>query len=213
MGPRTATMPRLDDDARIEPPSMCAVSALAFHEQATEYSSSCFTEARFLRRPPPEHPVPLLQLGQPRLFLLDLLFQLRHSPVLQLRRFRVVAGALGALDLEAQRFLLLFQRPDALDRFLFLLPVRGEPPTLFLEIRQLFFKPLEALFRRAVLFLPQGLTLDLSCMIRRSSFVELGRIESIPSEASPLIRRSEIDRLSEGTDPNLRGDTAAATSA
>ena len=58
-----------------------------------------------------EHPLAFLQLGQPGFLLADAPFQLGQAAVLQLGRLGVVAVALRPLDLLAQRFLLLFQRP------------------------------------------------------------------------------------------------------
>ena len=50
--------------------------------------------------------------------------ELGQPAVLQLRRLLVVAGALGALDLEAHLLELLLQLAAGLDRVLLLLPVR-----------------------------------------------------------------------------------------
>ena len=57
-----------------------------------------------------EHPVALLDLGQLRFGGADALLELGHAAVLELGRLGVVARALRALDLAAQRFLFLFQR-------------------------------------------------------------------------------------------------------
>ena len=73
-----------------------------------------------------EHALGLLQLLKARFLLLDLGFELRHLAVLQLRRLRVVAGALRALDLELHLFELLLQLAALLDRFLLLLPMRAQ---------------------------------------------------------------------------------------
>ena len=48
-------------------------------------------------------------VGILRQFEMSSTFELRDASVLQLRRFRVIAEALRALDLAAQCFLLLFQ--------------------------------------------------------------------------------------------------------
>ena len=71
-----------------------------------------------------QHALVPLQVGEPCSDAsLDPPLELRHAAVLQLRRLRVVAGALRALDLEAQPLELLLQRARVLDRVLLLLPV------------------------------------------------------------------------------------------
>src|SRR4029077_8321592 len=72
-----------------------------------------------------QHAMAFLQLGQPRLSLFDLLLELRHAAVLQLRRFLIIARALRALDFGPQRLQFFFLLARALDRVLLLLPVRG----------------------------------------------------------------------------------------
>ncbi len=84
-----------------------------------------------------EHALALLQLGELQLFVLDLLFELRRAAVLQLGRFRVVAGALGALDLDAERLLVFLQFARPLDGLFLLLPVCGQLRALFLGVREL----------------------------------------------------------------------------
>ena len=49
-----------------------------------------------------QHLVAALHVGELLLRRDDLAFQIRRRAVLQLRRFRVIGGALGALDLGAQ---------------------------------------------------------------------------------------------------------------
>ena len=56
-----------------------------------------------------QHPLVLLQLGQTRFLLADLLLELRHAAVLKLGGGRVVARALGPFHLLPHRFQLLLQ--------------------------------------------------------------------------------------------------------
>ena len=78
-------------------------------------------------------------LGEP-------LLEVGDAPVLQFRRFGVVAAADRRLELEARLFDLLLDVAAAADLVLLLLPLRLEPRFLFLEVGQLFFK-----LRQAVL--------------------------------------------------------------
>ena len=122
-----------------------------------------------------QHPMIVLQGGEPLLFSLDLAFDLRGAAVLQLGGAGVVAGALRPLDILTERFLILFQLSRTLNRLLFLLPVARETVAILLQIGQLFLEPLEPLLRGPVGFLAQRLALDLELHDAAFQFVELGR--------------------------------------
>jgi hypothetical protein len=122
-----------------------------------------------------EHALRLLHRAEALFLIFDLLLELRQPAVLQLGRFRVVARALGALDLEAHLLEALLERARSLDRVLFLVPLRGQPRAIFLECRQLLLELAEALFGRLVRFLPQCFALDLELHDPALDLVELGR--------------------------------------
>ncbi len=142
-----------------------------------------------------EHPLLLLQLGEPRLLFLDPALELGQLAVLQLGRLRVVAGALRQLDVQAHLLELLLQLAHVLDGFLLLLPVRLQPRLLFLEVGQLLLELGQPLARRLVLFLAQRLALDLELHDAAAHLVELRRHRV---DLHAQLRRGlvhEVDRL------------------
>ena len=75
-----------------------------------------------------QHPLALLELGQPRFLVADLLLELGHAAVLQLgrlRRSRRRAARARSRARSASSSSFSFAR--LLDRFLLLLPVRRQP--------------------------------------------------------------------------------------
>ncbi len=142
-----------------------------------------------------QHPVPLLERGEPRLFGLDLLLERRKPAVLQLRGFRVVAGALRAVDFDAHLLELFLQLAPGKNGVFLLLPVAGQPALFFLEVSQLLLELLQALLRRLVCFLLEGLALDLELHDPAFDLVELGghRVDLHTQARGGLV--DQIDRL------------------
>src|SRR2546428_142259 len=77
----------------------------------------------------------------------DLALDIRDGAVLELRRLRVVGGALRALDLGTELLELLPLIADLRKGGLFLLPVRAQLAGLLFEVGQLALQSLEALLR------------------------------------------------------------------
>ena len=142
-----------------------------------------------------QHPLCLLQRCEPMLLLLDLALELRHAAVLQLRRFRIVAETLRALDFELHLLELFLQLARALNGVLFLLPMRAQLVLLLLQIGELFLE----LPRRSC----DGLSVSLrsasrsisSCMMRRCTSSSSAGIESISIRSSRRRFVHQIDRL------------------
>ena len=123
-------------------------------------------------------PLALLQLGEPRLLLLDLLSRAAGTrAVLQLGRLRVVAGALRALDLAActASSCSLQLRATAESLPSPAASARRRLRLLFLEIGELLLELRQPLARRLVLLLAQRLALDLELHDAALDLVELGR--------------------------------------
>src|SRR5262245_32809091 len=107
--------------------------------------------------------------------LLDLSLELRNAAVLELGGFGVVTRTLRAFAFLTELLELLLLRAHALNRVLLLLPLRGEPRLLFLEIRELLLELGEPIDRRAIGLLAQRLALDLELHDAPLDLVELGR--------------------------------------
>ena len=71
---------------------------------------------------------------QARLFVPNLLFELRHTSVLQLGRLGEVAGSLRGIELASHRFELFFQLAGVLNGVLLVLPLRRQSTALFLQV-------------------------------------------------------------------------------
>ena len=152
-----------------------------------------------------QHLLILLELGEPRLLVLDLALELRQAAVLQLRGLGVVAGLLHALHLLADLVDLLLQLAHRLDGVLLLLPVRHQPGLFFLEVGQLLFELAEPLLRRLVLFLAQRLALDLELHDPALHFVELRRHRV---DLGPQLRRRLVDQVDRLVGQEPVGDVA-----
>ena len=122
-----------------------------------------------------QHPLALLEGGEPSFLVPDSLLQLRDAPVLQLRGLRVLTGPLSAVHVLADGLELLLYLPGLKDRFLFLLPVGGQTPPFFLEVCQLALQLGEPFDGRLVSLLPQGFALDLQLHDAALDLIELGR--------------------------------------
>ena len=83
--------------------------------------------------------------------------------------------------------------------------MRGEPAAFFLEVGQLLFEPFEALFRGAVLLLPQRLALDLELHDAAFELVELGRHRI---DFHPQLRRRLVDQIDRLVGKEPIGDVA-----
>ena len=152
-----------------------------------------------------QHALALLQLGQLQLLVLDLFLELRHAAVLQLRGLRVVAGALRPLNLDAQRFLILFQLARSLNRVFLLLPVRRELRALFLRIRELLLQLCQPLARCGVFFFSQRLAFDLELHDAALELVELRR-HRVNLHAQ--LRRGFVDEIDRLVRQEAIGDVA-----
>ena len=117
----------------------------------------------------------VLQVGEALFRLADPPLRLRDAAVLQLRRGRVVARALRALDVVAQALELLLASAGVLDGVLLLLPVAAEPVARLLQVGQFAFEASEPFGRRGVRFLAQRLRLDFELHDPALDLVELRR--------------------------------------
>ena len=107
-----------------------------------------------------QHALAGLQRYEARFGIANLLLELRHAAILQLRRLRVVAAALRAFHLEPHRLQLLLERACVADRRLLLLPLRRQAPAFFLQVGQFLVEFAEPFDRRLVGLLAQRLALD-----------------------------------------------------
>ena len=124
-----------------------------------------------------EHPRwPCCMLAQPRLLVLDLLLELPAAGRIAARTpWRSRRHAARARSRCRTCSSSSFSLRPALDRLLFLLPVRRQAVLVLLEVGQLLLELLQPLLRRLVRLLAQRLALDLELHDAALDLVELGR--------------------------------------
>src|SRR6266852_654570 len=105
--------------------------------------------------------VAALELGQPRLRGLDLLFNLHRLSVAELRGLREICGALGPVGLGTHLLELRLEAADLTDDLFLLLPARAQRCPLLRQFRKLLLERGEALLGYLVGLLLERLALDL----------------------------------------------------
>ena len=98
---------------------------------------------------------------QPRLGFPELRFELWHAAILNLGGCAEVAGSCGAFDVRPRLLDLLLETADVAERVLLVLPLSFHRVTLFAQRGEFLFDGPTAILRRRILFLREGLTLDL----------------------------------------------------
>ena len=152
-----------------------------------------------------EHLLVLLQVREPLLGARDFFFDVRGGAVLELGRFRVVRGPLGALDIGADRLELLPLLANLGDRGLLLLPVRAQRARLFLGMGELALELREALLAGGVGLFLERLALDLQARDRPLHLVELRRHRV---DLHPELRRGLVDEVDGLVRQEAVGDVA-----
>ena len=142
-----------------------------------------------------EHLLIFLQLGELSVRLFQILLQLGQSAVAQLGGAVQITFALRLLLFDLGRFELFLERANALDRFLFVLPVGFETARGFVQIFDLAFQLRQPLFGRFVFLAFERLALDFELENFTLHLVDFDR-HAVDLDAQPRGRFvDQIDRF------------------
>ena len=153
-----------------------------------------------------EHALVELDLGEPRVLLLQLSLELEQMSVPQLGDARQITGPLGSLLLELQALALGLELADLAHHLFLPLPVRLELRDLGAHPSQFLLETLEPLLAARIVLLGECLALDLELARAPRRLVELDR-QRIDLHAQA--RRSLVDQVDRLVREIAVGDVAA----